>query len=375
MGYQSVYVLQGQCFHGILCDIDSFSLYDFENCTELIETYSISEILQTYDTSIGIIDGIRLLVEKGTRRFVWTTYIPDQLLLPSKSNFLSVVHITMICIGLVGFTTSCVFFGLRYHHRRLRIDLLLFITQIIYFVLLGTDLVYKFTIVTDGLVLLLMEAILGLLSNTGHLMGTLTTWKVLYETFVKEDHRRLYIPIGYTIIITVHYSLTGSDLGWGFLYFDQEDRIYLILAAWSKLNVYWIILMYVWNLCPIILLFRSLLEKKSDKGLSPSKRLWKYLQKDILFLSAILLYILNGMCFFAMSIIYNYYSKIWGNDRSMWAAFHMTVLLIAYHTLTHGVLLYRLPYVMELKSHIPIIGRKKSLHSKETKVPKVEVLK
>ncbi|KAI8900166.1 hypothetical protein BC833DRAFT_305961 [Globomyces pollinis-pini] len=130
MGYQSVYVLQGQCFHGIYCTNDSFSIYEFENCTDLIETYSISDVLETYDTSIGIIDGVRVLVEKGTRRFVWTTYIPDRLLLPSASNLLSVLHITMLCIGLVGFMTSCVFFGVRYHHRRLRIDLLLFLTQV-----------------------------------------------------------------------------------------------------------------------------------------------------------------------------------------------------------------------------------------------------
>ncbi|KAI8900167.1 hypothetical protein BC833DRAFT_305970 [Globomyces pollinis-pini] len=274
----------------------------------------------------------------------------------------------MLCIGLVGFMTSCVFFGVRYHHRRLRIDLLLFLTQIVYLVLLGIDLVYKFTIVSDGIMINVMQGTEGLLSNISQILGTITTWKMLYETFVKEENRRLYVPIGYAILFVIHFALTGSDLGWFFTYFDQEDRIYLFLTNWSRLNVYWIILMYVWNLCPIMLLFRSLLDKKSDKGLSPSKRLWKYLQKDILFLSAILLYILNGMCFFAMSITYNYYSKIWGNDRSMWAAYNVTVLLIAYHTLTHGVLLHRLPYVMELKQHTSVRASKKKSHSRhETK--------
>ncbi|KAJ2989425.1 hypothetical protein HDV02_005009, partial [Globomyces sp. JEL0801] len=129
MGYQSVYVLQGQCFHGIYCTNDSFSIYEFENCTELIETYSISDVLETYDTSVGQVDCKTIGSLIGVRKFVWTAYIPNYLMLPSATNALSVLHITMHIAALLGSILCCCFFGMRYQHRKLNIDLLLFLNK------------------------------------------------------------------------------------------------------------------------------------------------------------------------------------------------------------------------------------------------------
>ncbi|KAI8900163.1 hypothetical protein BC833DRAFT_618757 [Globomyces pollinis-pini] len=266
MGYQSVYVLQGQCFHGILCDIDSFSLYEFENCTELIEIYSISEILQTYDTKIGLIDGSNVLLKK------------------------------------------------------------------------------------DPFLINLAPSIILIICNVGQLIGTIATWKMLSQTFVKEEKRHIHIPVGYVIVLLVHFILTGSDFIWFFSYTPEAVALYLFLVEWSKLNYFWVALMYIWNVMPLFLLFYRLLSIKHNAGLSWFGRLWKHLKKDQIFLTACILYALDGIGYLSLSIVYNYDSRIWGSDRSMWAAGNIILLLMVYHILFHAIILHRLPFVMENKS-------------------------
>ncbi|KAI8900164.1 hypothetical protein BC833DRAFT_582857 [Globomyces pollinis-pini] len=359
-GYQSSYVLKGQCSNGILCELESLSIYQQINCTELIENHSISNVLTAYNTSIGEIDIEIVSFESGSRTVGWTTLIPQRLMLPfALKNITSDVNILLNIVALLGSLIACSYFGTRYRNRKMVNDLLLFVNQIIWLNYLVLDLILKLTIMPTEFSFVLIPAIIYALCNIGQLLGTISTWMLLYQTFIKESNRSLYIPMGYLIIILVHFILTGSDLGWVLVYFDYDDRIYIFLMEWCKLNCYWIILMYIWNILPTALLLQKLLKTKSDKHLPWFDRLWKYLRKDMIFLASIFLYSLNGISYFTMSILYNYYSKIWGNDRSMWAAYSIQIILIAYHTLIHAVILHRLPYVMQLKTKGSKHGGKK----------------
>ncbi|KAJ3252203.1 hypothetical protein HK103_001770 [Boothiomyces macroporosus] len=279
LGYNSAYLApNGNCIDGIFtCSSAGLSVYSSLNCQGTPEVISLTPTTSNYTSvALGNIYG-QFGPLNGNMSFIWQTYVPPVAIVPyfnRPSDFVALICF-ILSIGLAVYLPVNYIIELKGKNISIW-AILTFAGQLCWLVWIVLEVCYWCIIFNDNQQLAIFDEFTAISLGLATLMSTIVSSAVLFIVF-PEKWLKIVVP---AVLISLHLALFGGKYSSSYLFSGGSSPIvlnansYVALQNWNSLNVYWILVVLIWNCTiPIFVAFKILAMH------SKSSTYWKTLVK------------------------------------------------------------------------------------------------
>ncbi|KAJ3301387.1 hypothetical protein HDV03_000989 [Kappamyces sp. JEL0829] len=334
----------------------TLTLYSDDVCTADPETLPLNATRSLFSntTLAGSVFGKLVTIQGGTTTAGWTSFQPGTLLLPDFRNPSDLIGLLLLVLSLMGNLSRVVYAGWKYSKSRKSPMILLFVSQFMWLAWIALIMCYyyvPFPTLEDSLVL---QIPMFWCFNLASLLSVVYTTQFFCK--MTNQSRAATVAI-YAGIILIHLGLAWpvyamvAEFSHSF-YGSNADSFILLMK--SQLLKYWAIVMFVWDMVPLMLVVVLLLYR-IHYG-SPVWRLAYFvLTVDaaflLLFLGQTIIVVLFYLCLYAET-----YSSVLANDRNTLLAAIFRAFLESLHSVLNCFMIERLGVVIEKSRHTMSYG-------------------
>ncbi|KAJ3319808.1 hypothetical protein HDV06_005929 [Boothiomyces sp. JEL0866] len=264
LGYNSAYLAPtGNCVDGMFtCTSSGLSIFSSANCQGTPEVISLKSTTANFTSAaLGNIYG-QYGPLNGNMNFIWQTYVPPTAIVPyfnRPSDYVALVCF-IISIGLAVYLP--VNYVLELKGKNITIwAILTFAGQLCWLLWIILEVCYWCIIFYDNQQLAIFDEFTAISLGLATLMSTIVSSAVLFIVF-PEKWLKIVVPI---VLVSLHLALFGGKYASSYLFSGGSSPIllntnsYIALQNWNALNVYWILVVLIWNCTiPIFIAFKIL---------------------------------------------------------------------------------------------------------------------
>ncbi|KAJ3274739.1 hypothetical protein HDV01_002261 [Terramyces sp. JEL0728] len=264
LGYNSAFFApNGNCIDGMFtCTSAGVSVYSSPNCQGTLEVIALTSTNATYaSASLGNVYG-QYGPLTGNLTFIWQTYLPPTAIIPyfnRPSDFIALLCF-IISIGLAVYLP--VNYVLELKGKNITIwAVLTFAGQLCWLLWIVLEVCYWCISFNNNQQLAIFDEFTAIALGLATLMSTIVSSAVL---FIVLPHKWLKIVVP-VVLVSLHLALFGGKYSSSYLFSGGSSPIvldatsYNDLQTWNGLNVYWILVVLIWNCSiPIFVAFKIL---------------------------------------------------------------------------------------------------------------------
>ncbi|KAI8896339.1 hypothetical protein BC833DRAFT_597884 [Globomyces pollinis-pini] len=299
-------------------DTGLFSIYTDKNCQGNVYSKLLTNTISNYTDDFGNYDGELMTITNGTRKFIWTAFTPSAYLIPNTNSIWDVLNQICMVSTILWFVLGLIFTIGKYLKQSNIFSLLLIFTQIIWIVDASLWLYYinqNFSLL--DLVYLTQQI-------DGILFGLCTLSTVYITAYQLARFNIPYCPVAVikpicVVLFLLHVLLFGGN----YFQFCANNNIVTcidktFMFQWRSLSTFWIALMFIWDVIPIILagIYLKAHKLRQDMGRDIKITFWGIVTNmDIVFVSLFLVHVFLAILYTNNGIIINY-TNVLASDRA-----------------------------------------------------------
>jgi hypothetical protein len=285
----------------------------------------------------------------GGAEIGWTAFHPVNDLVPNHKSFFEILATILFILSLIICTSGVWFWGYKYRNRTLAGFIMFVASPIALLFYLIARVVLYYVIFVDFNALLYFTIFKNLTFAVSTLLSSISTTMFLgsVTSFTKFQNNTIYIVLG-----CIHMFFCGSDyFTFSSLLPSDFDEFYYFVTNWNNLELeyYWILLLLVWNLIPLI---ATVWKFTKFHGETLKGRIQASNELDKWFLPLLSIQSLFFVLYFLCGYFQNY-SSILESDRNFLAVESLKSFCLIMHVIDNCILIERAK-IMFVNSKAPM---------------------
>ncbi|KAJ3252501.1 hypothetical protein HK103_001439 [Boothiomyces macroporosus] len=304
--FTKLYILESACYNGILCMPNYINVFDGNSCNGTFEQFDLSQSLYFNSTKYGALSGKVKLITDGTATFGWTSYIPNQILVPDHKSALQILALIGYIASILGSLLAVFIYGQKLKLHKSIHNYLAFYSQLIWTVEHFQAMFYDYySFPSDYSVDVYLSVFCY--ANSASLLSVLISLDLILK-LLKLPKKYIYISFGFAT--AVHLLMAGWEY-LTFLIIVNPDLFNNLTFALGVYPTFWNLIMFIVDLGPPLLIMYFIFKEKSER-----KRAMFNLKMEAFVL--VLVHLLNTIIYGILGYSANK-SEYFANDRNILA--------------------------------------------------------
>ncbi|KAJ3318450.1 hypothetical protein HDV06_000480 [Boothiomyces sp. JEL0866] len=306
LNFTKLYILESVCYNGILCVPSNVTIFDSNICDGSYEQFDISASGYFNSTKFGELFGSIKEISDGTGIFKWTSYIPNQILVPDHKSALQVLALLGYILSIVGSLAAVYIYMIKLKRHKSIHNYLAFSSQLIWTAEHMQVMFYDYyTFPSDYSVDIYLSVFC--FTNSASLLSVLISLDLMLK-LLKFNKKYIYISFGLAALI--HLLMVGWQY-LSFLIIVNPDLYNTLTFDLGVFPTFWNLIMFVIDLGPPLLIMYFIFEEKSER-----KRALFALKMEAL--SLVVVHLVNTIIYGVLGYI-STSSEFFQNDRNILA--------------------------------------------------------
>ncbi|KAJ3269964.1 hypothetical protein HDV01_000770 [Terramyces sp. JEL0728] len=304
--FTKLYLLEGVCYTGMLCTLPAFSIFDNDTCNGTFEQFDLSQSLVFNSTRYGWLNGSTTTILQGTASTGWTSYIPNQILVPDHKSALQILALIGYLLSIVGSVAATLIYALKLRKHKSIHNYLAFYSQLIWTLDHLQTMFYDYFVFPSDYAVDVYLAVFCY-TNSASLLSVLISLDLILK-LLKFGKRCIYLS--FAIATTVHLSMVGWQY-FTFLIIVEPDTFNTLTFDLGVFPIFWNLIMFVIDLGPPLVIMYFIFREKSER-----KRALFALKMEAVAL--VIVHLINTFVYGMLGYTSNK-SEIFENDRNILA--------------------------------------------------------